>query len=135
MVFFTKMVNIEEQIRYWERGSDEDYEVAGQLIGMGRTRHGLFFAHLAIEKKLKAVLCLRTQRLAPRIHNLIRLSEFCDLALSDDQLEFLAEMNEYNIEGRYPFPSLETVSKEEANLSLRKVKEILQWLAQQLHKA
>ena len=47
------MVGVEKHIAYWRNGSDEDWQVALELVGSGRTRHGLFFAHLALEKMLK----------------------------------------------------------------------------------
>jgi predicted nucleotidyltransferase len=52
------MVDMARQANYWRQSSDEDWEVAQELVGNGRTRHGLFFAHLALEKLLKAFVCL-----------------------------------------------------------------------------
>jgi len=40
-------MDIARQIEYWRSGASEDWEVAVDLINSGRTRHGLFFAHLA----------------------------------------------------------------------------------------
>ena len=51
------MVDIDKQISYWKESADEDWAVAQQLLGSGRTRHGLFFAHLTLEKMLKALVC------------------------------------------------------------------------------
>ena len=73
------MIDIQKQIDYWRNGSQEDWEVGHELVGLGRTRHGLFFAHLALEKMLKAHVCQATANLAPKIHNLLhkfRLEEF-----------------------------------------------------------
>ena len=63
-----------------------------------KIRHGLFIAHLALEKMLKAHVCLE---LAPRIHNLVRLAEMAGLKLSETQIDLLADASEFNIEGRY----------------------------------
>lgn len=52
------MINIEKQIAHWRNGAEEDWSVAQELIERGRVRHGLFFAHLALEKMLKAHYCL-----------------------------------------------------------------------------
>ena len=46
-------MDIIRQIEYWRLGASEDWEVAVELISSRRTRHGLFFAHLALEKLLK----------------------------------------------------------------------------------
>ena len=68
------MVDIQQQIVYWQTGAEEDIVVAEELVASSRYRHGLFFAHLALEKMLKAHICKKTRSLAPRIHNLVRLS-------------------------------------------------------------
>ena len=69
------MFDIGKQIAYWRDGAAEDWRVAQDLIKRRKVRHGLFFAHLALEKLLKALVCRRTQDLAPRIHSLVRLAE------------------------------------------------------------
>lgn len=69
------MIDINKQINYWRNSAIEDWEVARELLKSGRVRHGLFFAHLAIEKLLKAHVCRSTKDLAPRIHNLVRLAD------------------------------------------------------------
>ena len=69
------MIDINKQITYWRESSKEDWEVALELVGNNRYRHGLFFAHLALEKILKAFVCKETNELAPKIHNLIILAE------------------------------------------------------------
>jgi len=67
-------MDVEKQIDYWRQGSTEDWEVAVRLVKDGKSRHGLFFAHLAPEK-LKALVCRHTRDIPPRIHNLTRLSQ------------------------------------------------------------
>lgn len=58
-------IDITKQVEYWQAGALEDWQVAVELIETGRTRHGLFFAHLALEKLLKAFVCRATLDLAP----------------------------------------------------------------------
>jgi HEPN domain-containing protein len=126
------MIDIEKQISYWRNGAAEDWAVAQELINKGRTRHGLFFAHLALEKLLKAHLCRRTQDLAPRLHNLVRLAELAALNLDQGQIDALAEMNAFNIEGRYPDTLAPPPTPREARQYLRRAKEVYQWLMNQL---
>ena len=95
-------IDITKQISYWRDGSLEDIEVAGELLEKRRYRHGLFFAHLALEKALKAHVARYTRMIPPKIHNLARLSEQTALAISPLQKEFLREFDQYQIEGRYP---------------------------------
>ena len=67
----------------------------------GKARHGLFLAHLALEKILKAIICRRTHDVPAKIHNLTRLSELAGLKLGEPQADVLADMNQFNLEGRY----------------------------------
>ena len=126
------MVDIHKQISYWRSGAEEDSVVAAELIGNKRYRQGLFFAHLALEKILKAHICKNTRELAPRRHNRVRLSEMAAIDLSEDTLNHLADMNEFNLEGRYPIQYIDSTSDQEANIYLSKTKEALEWLVRQL---
>lgn len=96
------MIDINKQISYWRDGAIEDWSVACDLIERNRIRHGLFFAHLSLEKALKSRVCRVTDDLAPRLHNLVRLAEIAKPDLQPAQLDVLAVMNAFNIEGRYP---------------------------------
>jgi len=96
------VVDVATQIAYWRAGAEEDWAVARELLDRGRVRHGLFLAHLALEKVLKAHVCRQTGELAPRIHNLVRLAELTAIELQQEHLDVLAEMNAFNVEGRYP---------------------------------
>ncbi|MBW1699839.1 MAG: HEPN domain-containing protein [Deltaproteobacteria bacterium] len=126
------MIDINKQIEFWCEAAKEDWEVASDLVDRNRVRHGLFFAHLALEKALKAHVCLVTQDLAPRLHNLIRLSEIAELSLNPDQLDVLAEMNAFNIEGRYPDTLSPPPDKKQALEYIAKSKKVFQWLIDQL---
>lgn len=59
------MVDIAKHIAHWRRGALMDWRVANELIENRRYAHGLFFAHLAIEKMLKAHVCKATGNIAP----------------------------------------------------------------------
>jgi HEPN domain-containing protein len=126
------MIDIEKQVAYWRSGASEDWQVATELIRRKRLRHGLFFAHLALEKALKAHVCRQTQDLAPRIHNLVRLAEIAQLQLDDKQIDVLAEMNAFNLEGRYPEMLTPEPTIEEARRYIRRAKEVYTWLMSQL---
>ena len=122
------MIDIDKQVAYWREGAQEDWAVAGDLIRDGRTRHGPFFAHLALEKALKALVCRRIRDLAPRTHNLVRLAEIAGLQLSENQIDVLAEFNVFNIEGRYPDALVLMPSKPEARTYMSRARELLEWL-------
>ena len=126
------MIDINKQIEFWSEGAKEDWEVASDLVDRNHVRHGLFFTHLALEKTLKAHVCLVIQDLAPRLHNLVRLSEIAELSLNPDQLDVLAEMNAFNIEGRYPDTLSPPPNKKQASEYIAKSKKVFQWLIDQL---
>ena len=125
------MIDIEKQVAYWRKGAAEDWSAAQQLVKTRKTRHGLFFARLALEKLLKAHVCRQTKDLAPPIHNLIRLGQLSGLVLNQKQMDVLAEMNAFNIEGRYPESLAQAPSVTEAKAYLSRTKGVMQWLTKQ----
>jgi HEPN domain-containing protein len=126
------MVDIKKQISYWKESAEEDWAVAQQLLESGRTRHGLFFAHLALEKMLKALVCKNTGDLAPRIHNLNRLIDLAGVVSSPVQTDILAEMNAFHIEGRYPETLTKRPTEEEAVRYTKRAEEVFRWLTKLL---
>ncbi len=125
------MVDIPAQVAYWRSGAEEDWLVAQELLARSRVRYALFLTHLALEKALKAHVCRQTQDLPPRMHNLVRLAELAGLKLTQGQLEVLAEMNAFHVEGRYPFmPAPPTLA--EAQGYFARAAGVFQWLIGQL---
>ncbi len=108
------MTNIPKQIEYWVRTADEDFEVGSNLIKAGKTRHGLFFVHLAMEKMLKACVCKNQSKTPPKIHNLLSLADGAGIELDDEQKNLLTEVNQFNLEGRYPLDFVNTLDKRSA---------------------
>ncbi len=125
-------MNVEEQVEYWRKGSKEDLAAAEALIEKGHLRHGLFFAHLALEKMLKAHVTRQTQSVPPRIHGLARLASIAGLKLETEQMDSLREFGSHQIEGRYPDAEQLEVSTDLARDELRKAKEMIAWLSEQL---
>jgi HEPN domain-containing protein len=95
-------MDLEKHIAYWRQSAQEDLEAAQVLQEIGRHRHALFFAHLAVEKMLKAHLTKKIKTVPPRIHNLIRLADLAELKISVEQDSFLRRLNAYQMVGRYP---------------------------------
>ena len=126
------MSDLNRQAAYWLKSSEEDWEVAQELVTNGRTRHGLFFAHLAIEKVFKALICQQTEAIPPKTHNLLLLASKTDLALSDEQKLFLARFDQYQIEGRYPEMLPKAPAREKAAQELAIAQEMVTWLRQKL---
>jgi len=126
------MVDIGAQVAYWTRGAEEDWQVAQELVRLGRIRHGLFFAHLALEKALKAHVCRTTHDVPPRLHLLLRLVERTDLSLSENQRLFLARFDRHHLEGRYPDAVGLSLDAGAVPREMEQAQEMLRWLTQQL---
>jgi HEPN domain-containing protein len=122
------MVDIGKQVAYWREGSEGNWTAAGLLIDKGPIREGLFFAHLTLEKPLKAFVCRVIGDFAPKIHNLVRLATLARLDLNDGQMTLLARMNEFQLEGRYPDSIGHPPSPEAARELFARVGELREWL-------
>ncbi|MEI8132542.1 MAG: HEPN domain-containing protein [Leptolinea sp.] len=125
-------INIAKQVEYWKNGSKEDIEVTRDLIAGNHIRHGMFFLHLSLEKILKAHVCKTIQDVPPRIHNLVRLAELAQLPLIHEQKYFLEEINNYNLEGRYPDVLTPVPDLQSAKEILARTEGLYQWLINQL---
>ena len=125
-------MDVSGQIEYWKTGSDEDLAAAESLLEKGHVRHGLFFAHLALEKMLKALVTRRTRDVPPRTHNLLRLATLAGLELGSEQEILLGRFDAYQLEGRYPDSRQIPVGSDLVNRELRAAMEMLRWLKQQL---
>jgi HEPN domain-containing protein len=120
------------QIAYWKGGAQEDWQVAEDLVRLGRVRYGLFFAHLALEKMLKAHVCRETRDVPPRLHLLLRLAERTAIDFSESQREFLARFDRHHLAGRYPDSAPLVLDAEAVHREMTQALEILQWLIRQL---
>jgi HEPN domain-containing protein len=90
-------------VAYWLEGSDRDYATAVDIINQTkRYASGLFFLHLSVEKSLKALYVKQRGEHAPFSHNLLHLAGRSGLQPDAGQETALAEINEFNLESRYP---------------------------------
>ena len=129
------MFDVEKQVSYWKEVAADDWRVANKLIAGKETLQALFFAHLTIEKILKAHVCRRTQNYAPMIHNLLSLAQRASIVLSPERAKLLAELTTYNIRGRYPDMRgghIEKPTLQYAKSVLTQTKEMYEWLMSQL---
>jgi len=121
------------QIKYWQDGAADDMVTAREIIkSTNRYAAGLFFLHLGIEKILKALYVQRTCKYAPVTHNLLGLAAKCGLTLEADQERTLAEINEFNLETRYPDDRdafLQRVTPELTQRSLAAAEGFYQWIS------
>jgi HEPN domain-containing protein len=89
-------------ITYWKTSADRDWFAVQALVASGSYVQSLFFAHLVIEKLLKAHWIKDTgNNFPPRIHNLEFLLAQTNLVMTADDVDELRIMSAWNIEGRY----------------------------------
>lgn len=121
-------MDIGKQVDYWRASAIEDWEAAQALVNANKYRHGLFLAHLALEKMLKAHVCRATGEIPPRIHRLTALADRAGLKMSRRRSTFLGHFDLYQMEGRYPDPSGEQVQAVECRQEMKKAEDVLKWL-------
>ena len=121
-------MDLHQQINYWRQCSEEDLEAAEALLENHKYRHALFFAHLAVEKILKAHVTKITGDVAPRTHDVLRLADLAALALSESLRTFLARLQRYCLEGRYPDFQPTALSEEKTRNELYEARSICSWL-------
>lgn len=94
-------MRIKKTIDYWLEGAKEALETAEELYKVKKYHFALFFAHLAVEKTLKALVVSQTKNHAIPTHDLILLVKKIKFPTSNVLLEQLVEINKFNIRARY----------------------------------
>lgn len=121
-------MDLGKQIEYRDFGAEEDLAAARSLLEKKHFRHALFFAHLAIEKMLKAHVTRETKTIPPRTHNLLRLAEVARLPLSPEQRGFLGQFGVYQSQARYPDSATFPLKFQTARQRLLSAEEMVTWL-------
>jgi len=125
----------EENIAYWLKSAATDWTVAEHLVEKRDYGYALFFGHLYLEKLLKAVFVYRYDETPPFTHRLPFLAERAGLILSEEGLDLLETVTDFNLEARYPdekFSFQQKCTTEFTAQYLEKIKEMASWLRQQL---
>ncbi|MEW6507329.1 MAG: HEPN domain-containing protein [Bacteroidota bacterium] len=126
----------EEHINYWLNQAEDDWEAVDTLFKGKKYIQSLFFAHLVIEKICKALwIKYNLQNIPPRTHNLNFILSQTSLKLSEEQSEFLLNLNRFQLEGRYPeyiTKIQEICSFDFTHEMLTRTKEIKLWLQENL---
>ncbi|RJP70104.1 MAG: HEPN domain-containing protein [Ignavibacteriales bacterium] len=125
-----------EHIKYWLDSAIHDLDAAESLFKNKKYDWCLFIGHLVLEKTLKAIYVLKNpETMPPKVHNLVRISEYCGLDLTEEQRYFFDEINDFNIEARYPsykFDFYQLCTKEFTEKYFELIKETHKWLLSQL---
>lgn len=132
LILYLIMKTINEHINYWLDSSEQDLKVADVLFENKKYDWCLFIGHLVLEKAFKAIYINVNEDLyPPKIHNLLKLSELCNIELNNEQTLFLDKVNNFNIEARYPAYKNEFHKMADSEFTVEhynKIKEYYQWL-------
>lgn len=122
-------------VLYWLKSARLDLESAKEIANnTNRYTSALFFLHLAIEKSLKAKFVALYSEYAPYSHNLLHLASKIPLNWSEQQAVLASEINEFNLESRYPddlFSLEKKASKEFCLKYLKSGEELYLWISAQ----
>jgi len=127
----------EDKVKYWIGLSDKDLDTAEWLIKGGHNTYTGYMCHQAIEKILKGYFTKIKVDTPPFTHDLTGLAQKTGLydLMSDQQKDFLEDLNPLNIEARYPdYKSkiAQTMTKEVTQNILAQTKDLLQWIKQKI---
>ena len=97
------MMTKQEHITYWVKTAAKNWKAVPHLYNAKCYVEALFWAHLVLEKLLKAHWVKdNAGNTPPKIHHLIKLAAQTKIVFTDEELLFLAKMNDLQLEGRYP---------------------------------
>ncbi len=94
--------NYKKLVKYWQETAAYDYDTMKSLVKSRRYASSLFFGHIVLEKILKALVVNETKKHAEYTHDLIRLMEVSKIELSQEEIDLLNKVNDFNIKARYP---------------------------------
>lgn len=125
------------KVTYWIEMSDYDLETADAMLLTGRYLYVGFMCHQTIEKILKAYWTNRLAEVPLKIHSLSRLAEKTELdqQLSEEQLDFIDNLEPLNIEARYPSYKerlMKSLTKEYCTELLNQTKDLQLWIKNKL---
>jgi len=124
-----------QSLQYWLQSAEDDWQVAGHLFEKGDYPYALFFGHLSIEKILKALYIDKLDKIPPHTHRLVYLAEKISLSLTDEQLELLEIITDFNMEARYPDEKFSFKKKCTRNFTenyLNKIDSMRKWLLKKI---
>lgn len=97
-------ITVNNKVTYWVEMSDYDFDTAKAMLETKRYLYVAFMCHQTIEKVLKAYWSSVLEEPPLKIHSLSRLAEKSglDKDMSEEQTDFIDELEPLNIEARYP---------------------------------
>ena len=129
-------MNNVDLMKYWFESSDDDYEAMKVLHNNKKNTWSLFIGHLVIEKLLKGLYAKNNSEnpIAPKIHNLILLSQKANLEVPTEIREKIQVINTFNISARYDDYKKsfdEKCTDKYTNKQVKNIEEVRKWLKEQ----
>jgi HEPN domain-containing protein len=128
---------LQEQIDYWHKSGKENLDAAQILFKNKHYDSALFFGHLALEKILKGLTIISTEKPAPYIHDLEKLAIVANLEFDETKAINLRIITDFNITGRYKeskFAFYKKCDKKYTEKNLKIIKELFLWLEEEYQK-
>ncbi|MCK4553755.1 HEPN domain-containing protein [Candidatus Parcubacteria bacterium] len=122
---------LKEQIDYWKKSAQKNFDAANVLFDNKHYDSCLFFGHLALEKLLKGLVIMKTKKPAPYIHHLEKLANLAELELTEDTVKYLRIITDFNVAGRYAeakYAFYKKCTKEYSERYLKIIRELFLWL-------
>ena len=121
-------------VKHWVERAEYDLGTAKAMLDAARYLYVAYTCQQAIEKILKGIIACQNKENLP-IHNLNRLAEIED-DLSDEQIDFLAELTPYCIEARYGDYKenlSEIIDMKKASEIYNETERLFRWLFQKIN--
>ena len=123
-------------MEYWFKSADEDYDTMLYMKVGKKNTWCLFMGHLVIEKLLKGLYAKNNpdDPIAPKIHNLILLSQKANLEVPTEIREKIQTINTFNISARYDDYKRtfdEKCTDDYTSEQVKNVEEVRKWLKEQ----
>lgn len=129
-------MNSIDLMEYWFKSADEDYDTMLYMKDGKKNTWCLFMGHLVIEKLLKGLYAKNNPNdpIAPKIHNLILLSQKANLEVPTEIREKIQIINTFNISARYDDYKRtfdEKCTDDYTSEQVKNVEEVRKWLKEQ----
>lgn len=123
-------------MKYWFESAESDYETMKVLYNNKKNTWCLFIGHLVIEKLLKGLYAKNNSEnpIAPKIHNLILLSQKANLEVPNEIRKKIQVINTFNISARYDDYKRsfdEKCTDDYTTEQIKNIEEVQKWLKEQ----
>jgi HEPN domain-containing protein len=125
----------QEIIQHWIKSAKHDWKTVHHLFDQRDYVYALFFAHLYLEKLLKALVVQNTETRSPYGHRLRALGQQAIASLTGEQIMFLERVTAYNIAGRYDdwrFAFRKRCTRQFCENELKEIERFGKWLQKML---